>query len=148
MTEQEVKQFFRKLKGKRALRRSLISEQAKATEDLCQIRAVDYEKPRVSGTSDMDISKMLVAAEGQNRIRTRRLTVLMQEIEEESAKAYDMISLCDTDLQKSLLIDRWMQDMSWDEMERKHHYSRKQLWRIMLCGVAAIARGYKECVNA
>lgn len=147
MTEQEVRQFFLRLKGKRALRRSLISEQAKATEDLCQIRAVDYEKPRVSGTSDMDISKMLVAAEDRNRIRAQRLAALMQEIEEESEKAYNMISLCDNDLQKSILIDRWMQDTPWDEMEKRHHYSRKQLWRIMLCGVAAIAKGYKEHVD-
>ncbi len=148
MTEQEVRQFFLKLKGKRALRRSLISEQERATQDLCQIRAVDYEKPRVSGGSDVDISKMLVAAETKNQTRAQRLAVLMQEIEEESTKAYDMISLCDTDLQKSVLIDRWMQDTPWDEMERRHHYSRKQLWRIILCGVAAIAKGYKERVNA
>ncbi len=148
MTEQEVRQFFLKLKGKRALRRSLISEQERATQDLCQIRAVDYEKPRVSGTSNADISKMLVAAEEKNQTRAQRLAVLMQEIEEESTKAYDMISLCDNDLQKSVLIDRWMQDTPWDEMEKRHHYSRKQLWRIMLCGVAAIAKGYKERVNA
>ncbi len=142
MTEQEVKQFFRRLKGKRALRQSLLSEKEKATEDLCQIRAVDYEKPRVSGTSDMDISKVLISAEAKNQTRAERLAILMQEIEEESAKAYDMISCCDTALQMSLLIDRWMQDMPWDEMERKHHYTRKQLWRIMLQAVAAIAKKY------
>ena len=144
MTEQEVRQFFLKLKGKRALRRSLVSEQERATQDLCQIRAVDYEKPRVSGGSSSDISKRLIAAEEKNRIRAKRLAVLMQEIEEESTKAYDMISLCDTDLQKSLLIDRWMQDTPWDEMERKHHYTRKQLWRIMLMAVSSIALRYKE----
>ena len=144
MTEQEVRQFFLKLKGKRALRRSLVSEQERAMQDLCQIRAVDYEKPRVSGGSGVDISKMLVAAETKNQTRAQRLAVLMREIEEESTKAYDMISLCDTDLQKSLLIDRWMQDTPWDEMERKHHYTRKQLWRIMLMAVSSIALKYRE----
>ena len=144
MTEQEVRQFFLKLKGKRALRRSLVSEQERAAQDLCQIRAVDYEKPRVSGGSGVDISKMLVAAETKNQTRAQRLAVLMREIEEESTKAYDMISLCDTDLQKSLLIDRWMQDTPWDEMERKHHYTRKQLWRIMLMAVSSIALKYRE----
>lgn len=142
MTEQEVRQFFKKLKSHRQHRRDLIAEKERATEDLCQIRAVDYEKPRVSGGSDMDISKILAAAEEKNQVRTRQLAELMLTIEEESAKAYDMISCCDTDMQKSVMMERWMQEMRWDTMESIHHYTRGMLWRYEADAFAAIARNY------
>ena len=142
MTEQEVRQFFRGLKANRQLRRDLISEQERATEDLCQIRAVDYEKPRVSGGSDTDISKMLAAAEEQNRERRRRLAALTLTIEEEAVKAYDMISCCDNAMQKSVMIGRWMREMRWETMENIHHYGRWMLWKYEAAAIAAIARNY------
>ena len=144
MTEQEVKQFFVGLKANRQLRRDLISEQERATEDLCQIRAVDYEKPRVSGGSDTDISKMLAAAEEQNQARAHRLAALMLTIEEETVKAYDMISCCGNAMQKSVMIGRWMRGMRWEALEKIHHYTRWTLWAYETGAFKAIAENYKE----
>lgn len=140
MTEQEVRQFFLRLKWKRALRRSLIAEQERVTADMCQIRAVDYEKPHVSGGNGTDIGKMLEAAEVKNQTRAKRIARLTLEIEEASGVALDMISSCDTDIQKSVLMDRHLQGMSWELMEKVHHYSRQHLWRFEQEGISAIAR--------
>ncbi len=143
MTKKEVRNFFKALKGKRARRRSLISERERATEELCQIRAVDYEKPRVSGGNGVDISKILEAAEAENQARTVELARLILEIEKETTKAYNMISSCDTDQQKSVLVDHWMREMPWKMVAEVHHYSRDTILKTAAAAVAAIARNYK-----
>ena len=147
MTEQEVEQFFFRLRGKRRYRESLEREQENAMLDLCRIKAVNYEDPRVSGGSGSDISKRLIAAEEKNRIRAKRITQLMEEIEEASAVALEMIDTCDTYTQKSVLIDRWLSDMCWEEIEERQHYSRQHLRRIEAAGIEAIARHYPKMLH-
>lgn len=147
MTEQEVGQFFFRLRGKRRYRESLEREQENAMLDLCRIKAVNYEDPRVSGGSSSDISKRLIAAEEKNRIRAKRIAQLIEEIEEASAVALDMIDTCDTYTQKSVLIDRWLSDMRWEEIEERQNYSERHLKRIEEAGIAAIARNYREDVR-
>ena len=147
MTEQEVEQFFFRLRGKRRYRESLEREQENAMLDLCRIKAVNYEDPRVSGGRGSDISKRLIAAEEKNRTRAKRIAQLMEEIEEASAVALDMIDTCDTYTQKSVLIDRWLSDMRWEEIEERQHYSRQHLRRIEAAGIEAIARHYPKMLH-
>ncbi len=147
MTEQEVEQFFYGLRRKRRYRESLEREQQNAMLDLCSIKAVNYETPRVSGGSNSDISKELIAVEEKNHQRAKKIVRLMDEIEEASSIALDMIDTCDTYTQKSVLMDRWLSDMRWEEIEEKQHYSERHLKRIEEAGIAAIARNYHEDVR-
>ncbi len=140
MTEHEVRRFFYSLRRMTRLRQSMLRIKDRTLHDMSQLRAVRYDAAKVSGGTESDISKILIAVETKEEENTRTIARLSMEIADAKAEALTLIGHCDTAMQKAVIIDRWMNDFSWERMEQEHHYSRRHLERFEEAGMAAIAR--------
>lgn len=144
MTEQEVRQFFKGLWRKTQLRQVRIRTRDTVIQSMSQIRAVRYDATKVSGGTESDISKILIAAEAKEEENTKEIARLSLEIANEKSQALAMARCCDTAMQEAVVLDRWLNGYTWEKMERAHHYSRRQLERFEEAGMAAIARNYRK----
>ncbi len=140
MTEQEVRRFFYNLRRMTRLRQSMLRIKDRTLHDMSQLRAVRYDATKVSGGTESDISRILIAVEAKEEENTRTIARLSMEIADAKAEAFTLIGHCDTPMQKAVIIDRWLNDLSWEQMEQMHHYSSRHLERFEAAGIAAIAR--------
>lgn len=81
MTEQDVWNFLKEGEGKRRRLKALEAKKDKIEKDAYSIKAIDYEKPRVSGGMLSDVSdKLIQKEEEKSRIKA--------EIAEQEAGIY------------------------------------------------------------
>lgn len=144
MTEQEVKQFFEGLWHKTQLQQVMLCTCGTVVQRMSGIRAVRYDRAKVSGGTESDISKILIAAENKEEANARKIARLSLEIANEKSQALDMIHCCDTAMQEAVIMNRWLNSYTWERMAKELHYSCRQLERFEKAGMAAIARNYRK----
>lgn len=144
MTEQDVWNFLKEGEGKRRRLKALEAKKDKIEKDAYSIKAIDYEKPRVSGGMLSDVSdKLIQKEEEKSRIKA--------EIAEQEAgiyawetKALRMSRYCDNDTQAALFVERFVNGKSQAEIQKEYHYAERQPYNIYNQAVVAIARNCEE----
>lgn len=144
MTEQDVWNFLKEGEGKRRRLKALEAKKDKIEKDAYSIKAIDYEKSRVSGGMLSDVSdKLIQKEEEKSRIKA--------EIAEQEAgiyawetKALRMSRYCDNDTQAALFVERFVNGKSQEEIQKEYHYAERQPYNIYNQAVAAIARNCNE----
>lgn len=139
MTEIEVKNFFEKIRRQKGYRDSLEQERETVRADISTIKAVDYEKARVTGGSQTDIGKLLERAQERCNRLDKEIVKAIEELNESREQAHKLLLLCENALQKGILLDRYLRCLAWNVISEKYNYSENQLYRIRNDACRAIA---------
>lgn len=130
MTENDVKNFFERIRKQQGYKDSLEQERKAVWNDISTIKAIDYEKARVTGGTQSDIGKMLERADERCDRVDKEVVRAIEELNKLRERAHELLLLCENELQKGVLIDRYLRCLRWDAIGTKYHYSENQLYRI------------------
>lgn len=139
MTEIDVKNFFERIRRQKGYRDSLEQEKKTVQSDVSAIKAIDYEKARVTGGCQSDIGKLLERAQERCNRLDKEIAKAIEELNESREQAHYLLSLCENEMQKVILIDRYLRCLQWNVISEKCHYSENQLYRIRNDACKAIA---------
>ena len=143
MTDREVWDFFKAGKGRKKKLEELQIRLQHLESEEGALRAIDYEKPSVSGGSISDLSDAVIRGE-EARARVRKAIAEMQvKIFDWQEQALLMVRLCENDIQAGILIAKFINEKSWREIQREYHYSESQPYVICRQAIAAIASKHK-----
>lgn len=143
MTDQEVWDFFKAGKGRKKKLEELQIRLQHLENEEGALKAIDYEKPSVSGGSISDLSDTVMRSE-EARAKVKKAIAEMQvKIFDWQEKALAMIRLCENDMQAGILIAKFINEKSWREIQREYHYSESQPYVICRQAIAAIASKHK-----
>ena len=139
MTDGEVKSFFESFNGQWNSYDILRRERASILEDMASISAIDYTKTPVSGGGkSTDTSLLLERIEK----RIQDITEAINRLVDAKLEALYMISLCDSGVQKGILVDYYIRRLPWSEISGKYSYAKNQPLRIRDAAIHTIAQRY------
>ena len=127
MTEEEVLDFFEKLRSQRQELQSLIQERENVASDLASVKAVQYDKPKITVSANSDLAQVLEHIVERCEELDKRLAACMKALTDMRKEAYALLTLCDNPRGKAVLYDRYLTGMSWAEIERKYGCTRQWL---------------------
>lgn len=130
MTEEEVRDFFEKLRSQRQELYDLIQEREHVANDIAAVKAVQYDKPKITVTANSDLSQVLEQIIERCDKLDKRLLECMDILTSMRKKAYELLALCRDAKEKTILYDRYLAGMSWREIEKKRGFTRQWLARM------------------
>ena len=143
MTNQEVWDFLKAGKGKKRKLEELDLQLEQLGKDEIYIRAIDYEKPAVSGGTTSDLSDVVARKEEAMKKLKKSIIEVKEEILRWKNEVLTMTQLCENDVQAGVLIAKFINGKSWKEIQREYHYSESQPYVICRQAIAAIASKHK-----
>ena len=127
MTEDEVLDFFEKLRSQRQELQSLIQERENVASDLASVKAVQYDKPKITVTANSDLAQVLERIIERCEELDKRLAACMKTLTDMRKEAYTLLALCNNSRDKAVLYDRYLVGMSWLQLEKKYGRTRQRL---------------------
>ncbi len=143
MTDQEVRKYLEAGGNKRQLLRELQKQLFVLEHSESCIKAIDYEKPSVSGGSMSDLSDTVIRGEEATKKLKERITETIAGICTWKEKAFSMIQCCEDDASISILVARFINGKSWKEIQEEYHYAESRPYVICRMAIAEIARKYQ-----
>lgn len=144
MTDQDVWAFFKSGKGKKKRLEELCLQLEQLEESESYIKAIDYEKPSVSGGTISDLSDTVMRGEAVKARVKKEIAEMQVEIYDWQGKAYAMIRFCKNDLQAGVIAAKFIREKPWKEVQQEYCYSRRRLYDICREAMSQIASKYKE----
>lgn len=127
MTEEEVLDFFEKLRSQRQELQSLIQERENVASDLASVKAVQYDKPKITVSANSDLAQVLEKIIERCEELDKRLASCMKTLTDMRKEAYALLALCNDSRNKAVLYDRYLVGMSWTQLAEKYGRTRQRL---------------------
>lgn len=143
MTNQEVWNFLKAGKGKKRKLEELDLQLKQLEEGENYIKAIDYEKPTVSGGTTSDLSSIVAQQEEAAKRLKKSIIETTKEILWWKNEVLAMTRFCNNDVQAGILIAKFVNEKSWKEIQKEYRYSESQPYVICRQAVAEIANKYK-----
>lgn len=143
MTEDEVRAFLKAGRGKLQMEEELEREMAELDSEAPTIRAIDYEKTKVSGGEPSDLSSAVIRKERSMARLYREMAIIQADVYEWKEKALEMISVCDDGVKRAILMERFISCDSWRAIQSKHNYAESNPYKLCQRAISEIARKYK-----
>lgn len=143
MTEEEVRDFFEKLRSQRQELQSLIQERENVASDLASVKAVQYDKPKITVSANSDLAQVLEKIIERCEELDKRLASCMKTLTDMRKEAYTLLALCNDSRDKAVLYDRYLVGMSWTQLEKKYGRTRQRLDYVRRRAIHVISR--KSC---
>lgn len=140
MTEEEVRDFFEKLRSQRQELQSLIQERENVASDLASVKAVQYDKPKITVTANSDLAQVLEKIIERCEELDKRLAACMKTLTDMRKEAYALLALCNDSRDKAVLYDRYLVGMSWTQLEKKYGRTRQRLDYVRRRAIHVISR--------
>ena len=140
MTEEEVRDFFEKLRSQRQELQSLIQERENVASDLASVKAVQYDKPKITVTANSDLAQVLEKIIERCEELDKRLASCMKTLTDMRKEAYALLALCNDSRDKAVLYDRYLVGMSWTQLEKKYGRTRQRLDYVRRRAIHVISR--------
>lgn len=140
MTEEEVLDFFEKLRSQRQELQSLIQERENVASDLASVKAVQYDKPKITVTANSDLAQVLEKIIERCEELDKRLASCMKTLTDMRKEAYALLALCNDSRDKAVLYDRYLVGMSWTQLEKKYGRTRQRLDYVRRRAIHVISR--------
>ena len=140
MTEDEVLDFFEKLRSQRQELQSLIQERENVASDLASVKAVQYDKPKITVTANSDLVQVLEKIIERCEELDKRLASCMKTLTDMRNEAYALLALCNDSRGKAVLYDRYLVGMSWTQLEKKYGRTRQRLDYVRRRAIHVISR--------
>lgn len=140
MTEEEVRDFFEKLRSQRQELQSLIQERENVASDLASVKAVQYDKPKITVSANSDLAQVLEKIIERWEELDKRLASCMKTLTDMRKEAYALLALCNDSRDKAVLYDRYLVGMSWTQLEEKYGRTRQRLDYVRRRAIHVISR--------
>lgn len=140
MTEEEVRDFFEKLRSQRQELQSLIQERENVASDLASVKAVQYDKPKITVSANSDLAQVLEKIIERCEELDKRLASCMKTLTDMRKEAYALLALCNDSRDKAVLYDRYLVGMSWTQLEEKYGRTRQRLDYVRRRAIHVISR--------
>ena len=140
MTEDEVLDFFEKLRSQRQELQSLIQERENVASDLASVKAVQYDKPKITVTANSDLAQVLEKIIERCEELDKRLASCMKTLTDMRKEAYALLALCNDSRDEAVLYDRYLVGMSWTQLEKKYGRTRQRLDYVRRRAIHVISR--------
>ena len=140
MTEDEVLDFFEKLRSRRQELQSLIQERENVVRDIASVKAVRYDKPKITVSSNSDLAQLLEQILEECGGLDKHLAACMQVLTDMRKEAYALLALCNDSRDKAVLYDRYLVGMSWTQLEKKYGRTRQRLDYVRRRAIHVISR--------
>nr|DAP46766.1 MAG TPA: Protein of unknown function (DUF1492) [Caudoviricetes sp.] len=140
MTEEEVLDFFEKLRSQRQELQSLIQERENVASDLASVKAVQYDKPKITVSANSDLAQVLEKIIERCEELDKRLASCMKTLTDMRKEAYALLALCNDSRDKAVLYDRYLVGMSWTQLEKKYGRTRQRLDYVRRRAIHVISR--------
>lgn len=140
MTEEEVFDFFEKLRSQRQELQSLIQERENVASDLASVKAVQYDKPKITVTANSDLAQVLEKIIERCEELDKWLASCMKTLTDMRKEAYALLALCNDSRDKAVLYDRYLVGMSWTQLEKKYGRTRQRLDYVRRRAIHVISR--------
>ena len=140
MTEEEVLDFFEKLRSQRQELQSLIQERENVASDLASVKAVQYDKPKITVSANSDLAQVLEKIIERCEELDKRLASCMKTLTDMRKEAYALLALCNDSRDKAVLYDRYLVVMSWTQLEEKYGRTRQRLDYVRRRAIHVISR--------
>lgn len=140
MTKEEVRDFFEKLRSQRQELQSLIQERENVASDLASVKAVQYDKPKITVSANSDLAQVLEKIIERCEELDKRLASCMKTLTDMRKEAYALLALCNDSRGKAVLYDRYLVGMSWTQLEKKYGRTRQRLDYVRKRAIHVISR--------
>ena len=140
MTEEEVRDFFERLRSQRQELQSLIQERENVASDLASVKAVQYDKPKITVSANSDLAQVLEKIIERCEELDKRLASCMKTLTDMRKEAYALLALCNDSRDKAVLYDRYLVGMSWTQLEKKYGRTRQRLDYVRRRAIHVISR--------
>lgn len=140
MTEEEVLDFFEKLRSQRQELQSLIQERENVASDLASVKAVQYDKPKITVSANSDLAQVLEKIIERCEELDKRLASCMKTLTDMRKEAYALLALCNDSRDKAVLYDRYLVGMSWTQLVEKYGRTRQRLDYVRRRAIHVISR--------
>lgn len=140
MTEEEVRDFFEKLRSQRQELQSLIQERENVASDLASVKAVQYDKSKITVSANSDLAQVLEKIIERCEELDKRLASCMKTLTDMRKEAYALLALCNDSRDKAVLYDRYLVGMSWTQLEKKYGRTRQRLDYVRRRAIHVISR--------
>lgn len=144
MTDKEVWDFFKAGRGKKKRLQELQKQLDQLEHSESYIKAIDYEKPSVSGGSMSDLSDTVLRGEEAKAKVKKSIAEMQAEIYEWQYRFYQMIRICTNGLHASILQRRFLDERSMKDIQEEYHYSRRRVTGICREAIREIATKFDE----
>ena len=119
MTFDEVKKKLKEYTGLKKLLEAKQTQIDELREGLAAIRATDYAKEKVCSSGSSDYIETIL--DRIARLEGRANTIMQRIFDIEDLIAENMDEL--SDVEQAIVIDRYMNDMSWAKICKKYYFS-------------------------
>lgn len=143
MTEEEVRTFLKAGRGKLQMEEELEREMAELDSEVPTIRAIDYEKTKVSGGELSDLSDAVIRKELAMARLYRKMATIQADVFEWKEKALEMILTCDDSVKRSILMERFISCDNWGTIQNHHNYGESNPYKLCQKAISEIARKYR-----
>lgn len=140
MTKEEVRDFFEKLRSQRQELQSLIQERENVASDLASVKAVQYDKPKITVSANSDLAQVLEKIIERCEELDKRLASCMKTLTDMRKEAYALLALCNDSRDKAVLYDRYLVGMSWTQLAEKYGRTRQRLDYVRRRAIHVISR--------
>ena len=136
MTFDEIKEKLKEYTGLKKLLEAKQTQISELREGLTAIRATDYAKEKVCSSGSSDYIETIL--DRIARLEGRANTIMQRIFDIEDLIAENMDEL--SDVEQAIVIDRYMNDMNWQQICKKYHYAERQPYRILDSALKKIAK--------
>ncbi len=132
MTERELKDFFEKVRRARGMANELAEQRAQLRNDAVSIKAVQYDKDKVTSGNTSDLSDVIIRLEEKLRKLDAEYLEEMDKLLRMRLQAQDYLRyLDDVDRKYSrVLTKRYMNNMPWDHVAEEMCYTVDYCWHL------------------
>lgn len=138
MTEQQVLRILKKVYRQQNLLDSIKNELEHFIETVGP-KAIDPQIPKTSGGKETDIATTLSRIETRRNRLIHRYIMQVDKMITLKKNAYELIALCQDEEAQSILIDRYLRNVKWDDIIESHHYSKSKIFDFRRKGIREIA---------
>ena len=111
-------------------------ELKKLREDIVSISAIDCTKDKISTSKIPDLSDKIVKLEECTKLIYRDWDILIEERE----KCRELINRLDDELEKSVLMLRYVNCRKWEQICVDLNFSWQHIMRVHKCGIRSLSK--------
>ncbi len=139
MTERDVLLKLKRVQyTARALAR-LKREREWTEEHAADIRAMDYSRAPVQTSPDADVGKIVERIWDKVEAICAEIAKETEALLAAEEEARALIRLCESEIRREILTERYIFGMPWPKIITKHHYEERQVFRIRKAAFQEIA---------
>lgn len=141
--QMEALDILKACRGQASYVRSLQEAKEETLAQLANIRAMNYEEPRVSSSTISDVGTKVEKAWERLRELNEKIAAATEKMASLKVEALDLIEYCCSATHKAVLVDYYINGYDWNEVAIRQHYGERSIYRFRDEAILAIEANRK-----